>query len=119
MLASVQLAFTLHLDAGAVGQLVQRALRAAVGDVDLQGILAAARCADVRHRPVQVDQVQQTFDETCSLPECNAEQHLHGQAGLDSGIVVVGLSVPLSGWRSLPDDGGIEPDGQQPGRLSA
>lgn len=40
MLAGVPLAFALDLDPGAVDQQVQRAVRTAVGDVDLQGLLA-------------------------------------------------------------------------------
>jgi hypothetical protein len=42
MLAGVPLAFALDLDAGAVDQQVQRAVRSAIGDVDLQGLLATA-----------------------------------------------------------------------------
>lgn len=40
MLAGVPLAFTLDLDPGAVDQQVQRAVRTAVGNVHLQGLLA-------------------------------------------------------------------------------
>ena len=80
----------------AVDQPVQRALRTAKGYVDLQGLLATAAGADVRHRPVRVDQPQQALDKPASpwslgpvafswldLSERHAEQHLHRQAGLD------------------------------------
>ena len=39
-----------------VDQQMQRALRSTIGNVDLQGILAAAERAEVRHDPVQIDQ---------------------------------------------------------------
>ena len=106
MLAGIPLAFALDLDPGAVDQQVQRACRSAIGDVDLQALLAAAKGAEVRHRPVQVDQA---LDEPCRLPQRHAEQHLHRQAGLDRRITVVGLSAPFAGRRSLPGHGGIKP----------
>jgi len=71
----------------------------AVGDVDLQALLTAAEGAEVRHRPVQVDQVQQTLDDPSRLAKCHAEQPLHGQAGLDRGITVVGLSTAFASRR--------------------
>ena len=109
MLAGVPLAFALDLDPGAVDQQVQRALRTAIGNVDLQALLTAAEGAEVRHRPVQVDQVQQALNEPGRLAKRHAEQHLHGQAGLDRGIAIVGLSTAPAGRRSLPDHGGIKP----------
>jgi len=39
-----------------VDQEVKRALRSTIGNVDLQDLLAAAECAEVRHGPVQIDQ---------------------------------------------------------------
>jgi len=58
MLAGVPLPFALDLDASAVNQQVQRAVRTAVGDVDLQGLLAARQRAEVGHSPVQPGQAQ-------------------------------------------------------------
>ena len=55
MLAGVP--FALDLDAGAVDQQVHRPLGPTVGDVDGQGLLAPAQRAEVRHRPVQADQL--------------------------------------------------------------
>ncbi len=52
VLARVPLAFALDLDPGAVDQEVQWALRGAVGDVNLQALLAAAEGAEVRLSPV-------------------------------------------------------------------
>lgn len=60
-----------------------------------------------------VDQSKQAFDEASRLPECHAEQHLHGQTGLDGGVTVVGLSATFAGRRGLPDHGGIKPDRQR------
>jgi hypothetical protein len=56
---------------------VQRALRATIGDVQGEDLLAARQGAEIRHRPVQPDQSQQALDETRRLPERHAEQDLH------------------------------------------
>ena len=90
-------------------QQVQWPLRSATGDVDLQGLLAAALRAEIRHGPVKADQPQQARDKPRRLPESQAEQHLHRQAGLDRGITAAGLSAAFTGWRSLADHGGIKP----------
>lgn len=55
MLAGVPLAFALDLDARAVDEQVQRALRPTVGDVDGQGLLAAGQRAEVGDRPVEAN----------------------------------------------------------------
>jgi len=39
-------------------QQVQRAIRATIGDVHGEGFLATGQSAEVRHRPVQADQLQ-------------------------------------------------------------
>lgn len=77
MLAGVPIAFTLDLDACAVDQQVQRAFRSTIGDVHLQTLLASRQRAEVRHRPIQTDQLQQALDEASRLAECHAEQHFH------------------------------------------
>ncbi len=76
MLARVPLAFALDLDPGAVDQQVQRALGAPIRDVHGQGLLAAGQRAEVRHLPVQADQLQQALDEPGRLPQRHAEKHL-------------------------------------------
>ena len=113
VLTGVPLAFTLDLDPGAVYQQVQGTVRAAIGDVDLQGLLTTAKRAKVRHRPVQTDQPQQALDEAGRLAQRHPEQHLHRQTSLDRGIAVVGLAATLAGRRGFPGDGGIEPDRQR------
>ena len=109
VLAGVPLAFALDLDPGAVNQQVQRTLRSTKGDVDLQGLLAAAQRAEVRHSPVQANQVQQALDEASRLAQRHAEKHLHRQTGLDRGIAIVRLPATFSGGLRPPDHGGIEP----------
>ena len=114
-IASAPLAFALDLDldARAVVQQMQRAVRAAIGDAHLQGLLAPRQRAEVRHRPVKADQTHQALDEPCSLAERHPKQHLHCQAGLDGGIAVVGLPPTLPGRRSFPGHRRVEPDGQR------
>ena len=75
--------------------------------------LAPRQRAEIRHRPVQADQAQKALDEPGRLSKRHPEQHLHGQAGLDGGIAVVGLPPALAGWHGFPGHGGIEPDRQR------
>ena len=112
MLARMPLAFALDLDASAVDQQVQRPLGPAIWDVYSQRLLAAAKCAEVGHRPVEANQPQQAFNEACRLTERHAEQHLHRQAGLD-GDIAVGPQAATPACRcGIPSHSGIEPDGQ-------
>lgn len=113
VLAGVPFPFALDLDPGAVDQQVQRAVRTAIGDVHLQGLLAPRQRAEVGHIPVQADQTQQALDQPCRLPQRHAEQHLHRQTGLDGGVAVVGLPPTLAGRRCLPSHRRIEPDRQR------
>ena len=113
VLARVPLAFALNLDAGAVDQQVQRPFGATIRDVDGEGLLAAAQRAEVGHRPVKPDQAQQAFDEPRRLPECHAEQHLHGKAGLDRAIAVALPAATPACRCGLPAHLGIEPDRQR------
>jgi len=83
----------------------------------------AAEGAEVRHRPVQVDKVQQALDEPGRLAQRHAEQHFHGQAGLDRVrressppdcflillTIVIGLSTAFASRRGRPYHGGIKP----------
>ena len=61
------------LDAGAIDQQVQRALRAAIGDVDCEGLLVARQGPKIRYCPVQLDHSQQVFDEARRLPKRHPE----------------------------------------------
>ena len=75
-----------------------------------QRFLAEAQRAEVGHRPVEADQLQQAFDEPGRLPERHAEQHLHRKAGLDSGIAIGPLAATLACRRGIPVHLRIEPD---------
>jgi len=107
------LPFALDLYARAVDKKVERALKSAIEDVDLQCLMAAAEGAEVRHRPVQSDQPQQALDMAGRLPERHAEQNLNRQAGLDRSIAVVGQPTTLAGGLSAPVHLGIEPNCQR------
>lgn len=74
MLAGVPLTFAFGLDASSVDKQVQRPLRATVGNVHGHSLLAPAERAEIRHRPVQADQVQKALHEPGSLPERHAEE---------------------------------------------
>lgn len=113
VLAGVPFAFTLGLDADAIDQEVQRTRAAAIGDSYVQRPLATAQGAEVRHGPVHPDQPKKALHKACRLSQRHAEQHLHGQAGLDRGIAETRLPPTFSGWRRLPHHVGIEPDRQR------
>lgn len=113
MLARVPLAFSRDLDPGAVDQEMQPTLRPPIRNVDGKGIPATALGAEVGHIPVQTNQPQQAFLEPCRLPQCHAEQHLHCQAVLDSGVAVDRLSPRFASGLRSPNHVRIEPDRQQ------
>jgi hypothetical protein len=79
VLVGIPLACAVNLDACAVDQQVQQTLRPANGDVDLQGFMAMAQSAEVRHCLGLYDQPQEAFDKPCRLAQRQAEQHLDGQ----------------------------------------
>jgi len=110
---ALALAVALDLDASVVDQQVQRAVRTAGGDVDLQGLLTPLQRAEVRHIPVQADQPQQALDEPSRLPQRHPDQHLHRQTGPDSGVAVVGLPSTLANGGGSPGHGGVQPDRQR------
>jgi hypothetical protein len=53
------------------------------------------------------------LDEAGRLAQRHAEQHLHGQARLDSSIAIDRLSSPFTGRRGFPGHRWIEPDRQR------
>ncbi len=65
--ARMPLTFALNLDPGAIDQRVQRPRGAPIQDVHDQGLLTAGKRAEVRHRPVQANQLQQAFNEARGL----------------------------------------------------
>ncbi len=113
------LAVACRLHTGAVDQEVQRTGAGTVGDVDGQGLLAAAQCAEVRHRPIQTGQFQKACHHPCRLPKRQSEERLQRQAGLDRGVGENGLPPALAGRRGQPLGLGIEPDRHEPRFASA
>lgn len=76
------------------------------------GLLSAAERANSGHRPVEASQAPQALGEPGRLPQRHAEQHLHGEAGLDGGIAVLRLPVSLTGGCRNPHPVRIESDCQ-------
>ena len=113
MLSGTPLTFALGLDTGAVDQKFQRAFPSTVGDGHVQLSLATAQGAEVRDRPVQLDQPKQAFDETSRLSQRHTEQHLHRQARLDRRIAEAQLPTTFSGQRWFPHHIGIKPHCQR------
>ena len=74
-----------------------------LAELDLQGLLPSADGAEVRHRPVQVGQFQQTLNHAQRLPQRLAKKTFDAQAELDGGIrkrlaasaLATGLGMPL------------------------
>jgi hypothetical protein len=73
MLARIPLAFSFDLDAGAVDQQVQRALRAAIRNVDRKCPLTSADGAEVRHGTSETRQPLEAFNEARNLLKCHPE----------------------------------------------
>lgn len=86
MLARLPFPVAKELDASAVHQKVQWSVGTAIGDLNLEGFLSAARRRDVRNGPVQPGQAQEARDHRGGLPERQLEQNLDRQAELDRGI---------------------------------
>ncbi len=110
---------TLGFDASAVDEQVQRTRTATIGDAHVQLSLAAAQGAEVRHRPVQPDQLQQALHEAGRLPQRHAKEYLHRQARLDRGITENRRPASLSRRGRLPNHIGINHTVSEPSRLSA
>src|SRR3990167_7323930 len=105
------IAFGFH--ACAVDQEVQGTGAGAVGNMDCQGLLAAAKGAVVRHRPIQPGKPQKARHHTCRLPQWQPEERLQRQAYLDCGVGEHGLTPAPAGRRGQPLCLGIEPDRQR------
>ena len=110
VLAGIPLPFTLSLNPSRVDQQMQRTGSATVGNGDVQGLLAAAKGAEVRDLPVEACQPQQALDETGRLTKRHTKQHLHRKANLYSRIAELTLTPALAGRRGIPFHLGIKPD---------
>lgn len=113
MLVCMPLALSLDPDAGAFDQQVQQAFGTPMWDIRGQSLLAAAERAEVRHLPVQADQLLQALDDSLGLARSHAEHHLHRQAFLYSGIAVGLLSAAPTCRRGIPAHLGVKPDRQR------
>jgi hypothetical protein len=98
---------------------VQRALRATIGDVHGEDLLAARQGAEIWYRPVQPDQSQQALDETRRLPERHPKEHFHHQARRDSSTIVSQVSPALTSGRGPPTHLGIKLNRQRPPALES
>lgn len=63
MLASMPLAFSLRLDASAVDQQFQGAMRAPVGNCHRRGLLPTVQCAEIRNRSIEANERQAALPE--------------------------------------------------------
>lgn len=86
MLARLPFAVAEELDPGAVDQQVQRAICAAIGNLDGQGLLPPAEGGKVRHGPVQASQPEQAGHHPGGLAQRELEENLDRQAELNGRI---------------------------------
>lgn len=84
-----------------------------VGNMHRQGLLAAAKGAVARHRPIQPSKLQKARHHTCRLPQWQTEMRLQRQACLDCGVGEHGLTPAPASRRGQPLRLGIEPDRQR------
>jgi hypothetical protein len=113
LLACVPFDFTLYLDPSAVDQPMRRAVRTAIGDVELYGHPATNEDTDVGVCPVQAGHPQLALESPGRLPKRLAEEHLRLQASLDCYFVVVWLLAALVGRHALPYHTRVKPNRQQ------
>lgn len=113
VLARMPLAFTLHLEASAINQEVQRSLRPAIGNVHRKGLLAAAQRAEIGHRSVKTGQLQQARDEPRCSPKLHPKEDFDRQAHLDGCSAVGLLAATPPGGRGFPLHRRIKPDRQR------
>ena len=88
-------------------QQVQRAFRPTVGDVDDRILLTATECAEVGHRPIEANKLQQALNKTGRLPERHAEP---SRGFARSGLKTVHWTVfraPFPLHRQARLDGGV------------
>ncbi len=114
VLARLPLAIAEELDTGAVNQQVQRAIGAAVRDLDGQCLLPPAQCRVIWHGPVQVSHLQQAGHHPCRLPKRQLEQNLDGQTELDRRIREHRRATWAAVRRREPGHVLVQPDQQRP-----
>ena len=88
-----------ELDPGPVDEQVQGAVRAAIRDLNSQGLLPTAQGRIVRHGPVQLRYPQQAGHHPCGLPQWQLEEDLDRQASW------IAASANTAGRPGLPSCG--------------
>ena len=86
VLAGLPLTVAEELDARAIHEQVERAIGAAIRDLDRQGLLPAAQGAEVGDGPVQPRQPEKAGHHTGGLSQGQLEENFDRQAKLDSGV---------------------------------
>jgi hypothetical protein len=87
------LAIAFGVNARAVDRHVQGVGAGTTGDVENQGLLAAAKSSEVQYRPLKSGKIEQTCHHPGRLPQRHPEERLQRQAGLDRGNGKDGLTT--------------------------
>lgn len=106
----IAIAFSFY--ARAVNQHMQGAGAGTTGDVDNQGLLAAAKGSEVRYRSIKSGKIKQTCHHPDRSPQRQSEERLQRQAGLDRCIGKDGLTTAPADRCGQPLCLRIEPDRQ-------
>ena len=97
-------------DRGTVDQEVQRTSATAIRQTYVQHSLTTAKGAEIRHRPIQPEELQQALYKTCGLSQWQPEQYLQSETSLDRSVAEPRLSATLAARRRYPNHLGIKPD---------
>jgi len=117
MLFGLPLAFTQHLDAGAVDQEVQSLCCRLRADRHRKILLATANGTEVGHLPVQASKLEQALRHAHRLAQGQVEQALDRQAELDRRLAVLRTAAPLAAGTAVPAHVLVQPDEQGATRL--
>jgi len=77
-------------------QEVLRTCSTAIWQAYVQRSLTTAKGAEVWHRPIQPDELQQALHKTCGLSQRQSEQHFQSETGLDRSITEILLPTTLA-----------------------
>lgn len=110
---AIPLALNQKLDAGTVHKQVQGLAAALVGQLPLQMLLPLANCAQVRHLPSRIGQLQQAGSQPQALTQGQPEQAFDVQTKLDGCVREDALAPPFATGGCVPLHGFVQPDGQR------
>jgi hypothetical protein len=99
MLFGLPLAFTQHLDAGAVDQKVQSRCCRQRADRRRKMLLAPANGTELGHLPVQASKLEQALCHAHRLAQSWVEQALDRQAELGRRLAVLRAAAPACRWQ--------------------